>query len=60
MLVDRRLRRPPSPEPDSSEDEETRRRIRERWAYDESDEPVVGPEGHDEHGRKLVDDYSPS
>ena len=45
---------------DSDEDEELKRRLTERWAYDVDDEPVAGPDGHDESSRKLVDDYSVS
>lgn len=59
MLVDRRLRQS-SPARDSSEDEDTYRRLKEQWAYDADDEPAVGPEGSDEHRRKLVDDFSDS
>ena len=60
MLMDRRLHRsssPPSPPRDSIEDEETFRRRKEQWAYDADDEPATGPEGVDEHGRQLLDDY---
>jgi enhancer of polycomb-like protein len=61
MLVDRRLSRSPKLVWDSEEEgQETYRRLKERWAYDEDDEPAVGPEGQDESSRKLVDDFSHS
>jgi len=43
----------------SEEDEETPTRLRERWRFDQDDEPTVGPEGADEQDRVLIDDYDP-
>lgn len=43
----------------SDEDEETTARLRERWRFDQDDEPTVGPEGADEQDRVLIDDYDP-
>ncbi|GLB42746.1 putative enhancer of polycomb-like protein [Lyophyllum shimeji] len=43
----------------SSPDEERDLRIAERWRYDADDVPAVGPEGPEEQGRVLVDDYAP-
>ena len=57
MLVHRRLPRSSSPLRQEHEDEDTYKRLKEQWAYDADDEPAVGPEGPDEHGRKLIDDY---
>ncbi|EKM52072.1 uncharacterized protein PHACADRAFT_212666 [Phanerochaete carnosa HHB-10118-sp] len=39
---------------------EHHRRLLERWRFDADDEPLVGPEGPEEHGRKLFDDYAES
>jgi len=36
------------------------RRLQEQWRFDADDEPPVGPEGPEEHGRKLFDDYAES
>ena len=58
MLIDRRLPRPPVLNSDSEEDVESRRRLKERWAYDADDVPPVGPEGQEEHDRKLMDDFA--
>ena len=33
-------------------------RIRDRWKFDDDDEPAIGPDGPDEQDRMLVDDYS--
>lgn len=41
------------------ENDENLRRLRERWRFDEDDDPVVAPEGMDEQDRVLVDDFSP-
>ncbi|KAG6917434.1 hypothetical protein DXG01_002520 [Tephrocybe rancida] len=41
------------------EDDELLQRLQERWRYDADDVPAIGPEGHDETDRVLVDDYSP-
>ena len=68
MLVDRRLPRPPVRDWDSDGDDEDvkketqerYRRIQEQWRFDVDDEPAVGPEGPEEHGRKLIDDYTES
>jgi len=43
----------------SEDDEETATRLRERWRFDQDDEPTVGPEGADEQDRVLIDDYDP-
>jgi len=43
----------------SDEDEEMAARLRERWRFDQDDEPTVGPEGTDEQDRILIDDYDP-
>ena len=43
----------------SEDDEETATRLRERWRFDQDDEPTVGPEGADEQHRILIDDYGP-
>ena len=58
MLIDRRLPRPPVLDSDSDEDVDLRRKLNERWAYDVDDMPPTGPEGQEEHDRKLVDDFS--
>jgi hypothetical protein len=34
-------------------------RLRERWRFDQDDEPTVGLEGADEQDRVLIDDYDP-
>ena len=44
---------------DDAEDEEMARRLRERWRFDQDDDPAVGPEGADDQDRMLVDDYDP-
>lgn len=41
------------------DDEEMSARLRERWRFDQDDEPTVGPEGVDEQDRILIDDYDP-
>ncbi|KAG1758564.1 enhancer of polycomb-like-domain-containing protein [Suillus occidentalis] len=41
------------------DDEEMSARLRERWRFDQDDEPTVGPEGADEQDRILIDDYDP-
>lgn len=41
------------------ENAEDMRRLRERWRFDEDDDPLVVPEGIDEQDRVLVDDFSP-
>jgi enhancer of polycomb-like protein len=41
------------------ENDEDMRRLRERWRFDEDDDPIVAPEGIDEQDRVLVDDFSP-
>ncbi|KAG2040570.1 enhancer of polycomb-like-domain-containing protein [Suillus americanus] len=41
------------------DDEEISARLRERWRFDQDDEPTVGPEGADEQDRTLIDDYDP-
>jgi len=33
-------------------------RVRDRWKFDNDDEPAIGPDGPDEQDRMLVDDYS--
>lgn len=43
----------------SEDDEEISARLRERWRFDQDDEPTVGPEGVDEQDRTLIDDYDP-
>ena len=40
-------------------DDEDIWRLRERWRFDEDDDPMVAPEGIDEQDRVLVDDFSP-
>ncbi|GJE91699.1 enhancer of polycomb-like domain-containing protein [Phanerochaete sordida] len=68
MMVDRRLSRPPAVEWDSDGEDgdahqdaaERSRRLEEQWRFDADDEPAVGPEGPEEHGRKLFDDYTES
>jgi enhancer of polycomb-like protein len=37
--------------------EETRRRLKEQWRFDEDDGPAVGPLGSEEQDRILVDDF---
>ena len=46
-------------EEDFDENDEDMRRLRERWRFDEDDDPIVAPEGIDEQDRVLVDDFSP-
>lgn len=46
-------------EEDFDEDDEDVRKLRERWRFDEDDDPLVAPEGIDEQDRVLVDDFSP-
>ncbi|KAI9463887.1 enhancer of polycomb-like-domain-containing protein [Boletus coccyginus] len=41
------------------ENDENMRRVRERWRFDEDDDPIVAPEGIDEQDRVLIDDFSP-
>lgn len=41
------------------ENDEDMRKLRERWRFDEDDDPIVAPEGVDEQDRVLVDDFSP-
>ena len=41
------------------ENDEDMRRLRERWRFDEDDDPISASEGMEEQGRVLVDDYSP-
>ncbi|KAF8127863.1 enhancer of polycomb-like-domain-containing protein [Boletus edulis] len=41
------------------ENDEEMRRLRERWRFDEDDDPIVAPEGIDEQDRVLIDDFSP-
>ncbi|KAG6329589.1 hypothetical protein ID866_9500, partial [Astraeus odoratus] len=41
---------------DNAEDEEMVRRLRERWRFDQDDEPMVASEEQD---RVLIDDYDP-
>ena len=38
-------------------EDESRRRLEERWRFDMDDGPAVGPEGPEELDRALVDDY---
>ena len=38
--------------------EERMMRLRERWRFDNDDEPPVGPDGPDEQDRTLIDDPS--
>lgn len=42
-----------------AEDEEMRRRLRERWRFDQDDDPAVAPEGPEEQDLVLIDDYEP-
>ncbi|KAH7886603.1 enhancer of polycomb-like-domain-containing protein [Phlebopus sp. FC_14] len=45
---------------DSNDDDaEIVRRLRERWRFDQDDDPSVGPEGAEEQDRVLIDDYDP-
>ncbi|KAL4080474.1 enhancer of polycomb-like-domain-containing protein [Scleroderma citrinum] len=44
---------------ENAEDEEMARRLRERWRFDQDDDPAVAPEGAEEQDRVLVDDYEP-
>ena len=37
----------------------TTRSVLEGWKLDEDDSPAVGPQGPDEQGCVLVDDYHP-
>ena len=48
-----------SPEEGFDENDEDIRRLRERWRFDEDDDPIVAPEGIDEQDRVIVDDFSP-
>ena len=41
------------------ENDEDTWRVRERWRFDEDDDPIVAPEGIDEQDRVLIDDFSP-
>ena len=43
------------PEKESTVEKEVSWRIRNRWLFDEDDEPSVGPDGPDEKDRVLVD-----
>jgi len=43
----------------SQDDEESATYLRERWRFDQDDEPTVGPEGADEQDHALIDDYDP-
>ncbi|KAF9242838.1 enhancer of polycomb-like-domain-containing protein [Melanogaster broomeanus] len=42
---------------DDCENDEDMRRLRERWRFDEDDDPLVAPDGAEEQDRVLVDDY---
>ena len=42
---------------ENTEEDESRRRLVERWRFDMDDSPAIGPEGLEEQGRVLVDDY---
>ncbi|KAI0065205.1 hypothetical protein BV25DRAFT_146653 [Artomyces pyxidatus] len=42
---------------DSSDLQEVSRRMRERWRFDEDDQPLTGPHGSDEQDRVLVDEF---
>ncbi|KIJ67208.1 hypothetical protein HYDPIDRAFT_25680 [Hydnomerulius pinastri MD-312] len=44
---------------DDPENDEDARRLRERWRFDQDDDPMVAPEGAEEQDRVLVDDYDP-
>lgn len=44
---------------DDPEDDERMRRLRERWRFDQDDDPLVGPQGAEAQDRVLIDDYSP-
>lgn len=60
MRIDRRsLPRwsPPIESAANDEDEESLRRMKERWRFDSDDLPAAGPDGPDEEDRILVDDY---
>ncbi|KIJ13620.1 hypothetical protein PAXINDRAFT_116937 [Paxillus involutus ATCC 200175] len=39
------------------ENDEDARRVRERWRFDQDDDPLVAPEGAEEQDRMLIDDY---
>ncbi|KAL0575466.1 Enhancer of polycomb-like protein 1 [Marasmius crinis-equi] len=41
----------------TAEDEESDRRLKERWRFDSDDGPPYGPAGSDEQDRVLVDDF---
>jgi enhancer of polycomb-like protein len=42
-----------------SEEDETAAHLRERWRFDQDDEPTIGPEDVDEQDRILINDYDP-
>ncbi|KAI6018157.1 enhancer of polycomb-like-domain-containing protein [Pisolithus microcarpus] len=44
---------------DDVQDEEMKCRLRERWRFDQDDDPAVAPEGPEEQDRVLIDDYEP-
>ena len=45
---------------EDAEDSERVRRLEERWMLDVDDTPPFGPDGAEEHARRIVDDYDTS
>ena len=41
----------------SDSDPEDNSDLERRWRFDADDEPVIGPDGPDEHDRVLIDDF---
>ncbi|KAK7683201.1 hypothetical protein QCA50_013874 [Cerrena zonata] len=58
-LCDPRSSRSPSESDSDTEVLEKRRRLQERWKFDEDDVPAIRPEGLEEQDRKLADDFDP-
>ena len=42
---------------DEDQEGERRRQMEERWKFDSDDAPPLGPDGFEEQGRTLIDDY---
>ena len=61
--LDRRLpgmrRAPPRASHSSDSEADDSSDLERQWRFDEDDEPIVGPDGPDEHDRALVDDFTP-
>ena len=42
------------------EEAEKEKRLEEHWKFDVDNAPPIGPDGAEDHGQQLIDDYDPT